>query len=186
MAGEFRESLAGTSALHDAELMDSMYQTTVRRRKTEPSDTIPQRQLPWDRCAAYKCHTVYYGEAALRSSYQESFSTLRLCAAFSVIWLLWADRISCIAKITLRHLLSRTGLGLGYVSRLSKQQCGGCLRRWYQHSSPVANAQIFWARSHDNLTSSATPCGAGLRQTYHPHRRIAWRAGWSKSAGESY
>ena len=54
MAGEFREPLAGTSALHVAELLDSMHQITVSRRKTEPSDTTRKRQLPWDRCATYK------------------------------------------------------------------------------------------------------------------------------------
>jgi hypothetical protein len=36
MAGEFREPLAGTSALHVAELLDSMHLIIVSRRKTEP------------------------------------------------------------------------------------------------------------------------------------------------------
>jgi len=54
MAGEFREPLAGTSALHVAKLMGSMHQITVSRRKREPSDTTRKRQLPWDRRAACK------------------------------------------------------------------------------------------------------------------------------------
>ena len=43
MAGEFREPLADTSALHVAELMDSMQQVTVRRRRPETSDTTRKR-----------------------------------------------------------------------------------------------------------------------------------------------
>jgi hypothetical protein len=54
MAGEFREPLAGTRALHVVELMDSMHQITVGRRKPEPSDTTRKRQLPLDRRAACK------------------------------------------------------------------------------------------------------------------------------------
>lgn len=87
MVGEFNEPLAGTSALHVAELMDSMHQITVSRRKTEPSGTARKRQ--------HKQHNVYYGEAVLPIKQRARHTKSLRCLLCSLVAVSGPDQLHC-------------------------------------------------------------------------------------------